>query len=135
MKNQFSINMTNYIKNDYASYSLDHDILYITYNNGVSIDLNAAIQIVNDRLFLHEGQFLPILCDIRSVKEVNKSARDYLAMEGSTLIKAVAFIVEPPVSEVLSKFYIQTSKPTIPTQAFENIEEALVFLNTFKKST
>ena len=125
--------MLNYFKNDYAEYSLNNGVLYITYLNGVCIDLNAATQIVKDRLSLHESQFLPVLCDIRGVKEVNKSARTYLAMEGSTLIKAVAFIVEPPVSEVLSKFYIQTSKPPIPVQSFESLEEALSFLHPFKK--
>ncbi|TYA89190.1 DUF7793 family protein [Seonamhaeicola marinus] len=124
--------MLTYFRNDYAEYSLDKGILFITYLNGVSIDLNASIQIVKDRLSLHESQFLPVLCDIRGVKEVNKSARAYLAMEGSTLIKAVAFIVEPPVSEVLSEFYIQTSKPPVPTKAFIDIEEALAFLNSFK---
>lgn len=125
--------MSNYIKNDYASYSLDNDILYITYSNNVCIDLNAAVQIVKDRLSMHEGQFLSVLCDIRGVKEINKPARDYLAMEGSTLIKAVAFIVEPPVSEVLSIFYLKTSKPPIPTKSFENLDNALEFLETFAK--
>ncbi len=127
--------MLSYFKNDYAEYSIDNGILYITYHKGVCIDLNAAAQIVKDRLSLHESQFLPVLCDIRGVKEVNKSARAYLALEGSTLIKAVAFLVEPPVSEILSLFYIQTSKPPIPTRSFENIEEALTFLNTYKSST
>ena len=54
-------------------------------------------------------------------------------MEGSTLIKAVAVIVEPPVSEMLSELYIRTSNPPIPTQSFEHMEDALLFLNEFKE--
>lgn len=125
--------MRKYFENDYASYRfLDDGILHIVYHQGVNIDLDAAIQVVKDRLLLQEGQFLPVLCDIRGIKIINKSARAYVAMEGSTLIKAVAVIVEPPVSEMLSELYIRTSNPPIPTQSFEHIEEALIFLDKFK---
>lgn len=123
--------MRNYFENDYTSYRFLDGIMHIIYHHGVSIDLNAAIQIVKDRLFLHEGRALPILCDIRGIKEINKSARAYLAIEGSTLIKAVAVIVDPPVSKMLSEFYIRTSNPPIPTKSFEDMEEALSFLNEF----
>lgn len=123
--------MRNYFENDYTSYRFLDGIMHVVYHQGVSVDLNAAVQIVKDRLFLHEGRELPILCDIRGIKEINKSARAYLAMEGSTLIKAVAVIVEPPVSEMLSEFYIRTSNPPIPTKSFENMEDALSFLNEF----
>lgn len=123
--------MRNYFENDYTSYRFHDGVLHIIYHEGVSVDLNAAVQIVKDRLLLHEGRRLPILCDIRGIKDINKSARAYLAMEGSTLIKAVAVIVEPPVSEMLSEFYIRTSNPPIPTQSFEHMEDALVFLKEF----
>ncbi|TXG39577.1 DUF7793 family protein [Seonamhaeicola maritimus] len=124
--------MRNYFENDYASYRfLDDGILHIVYHQGVSIDLDAAIQVVKDRLLLQEGQSFPILCDIRGIKIINKPARAYVAIEGSTLIKAVAVIVEPPVSEMLSELYIRTSTPPIPTQSFEHIEDALLFLNKY----
>lgn len=123
--------MRNYFENDYTSYRFHDGVLHIIYHEGVSVDLNAAVQIVKDRLLLHEGRHLPILCDIRGIKDINKSARAYLAMEGSTLIKAVAVIVEPPVSEMLSEFYIRTSNPPIPTQSFEHMEDALEFLKEF----
>tara|TARA_R110002074_G_scaffold220234_4_gene390848 strand:- start:406 stop:783 length:378 start_codon:yes stop_codon:yes gene_type:complete len=123
--------MRNYFENDYTSYRFHDGVLHIIYHQGVSVDLNAAVQIVKDRLLLHEGRHLPILCDIRGIKDINKSARAYLAMEGSTLIKAVAVIVEPPVSEMLSEFYIRTSNPPIPTQSFEHMEDALVFLKEY----
>lgn len=124
--------MTPYFDNDYAAYKLHDGILYITYHRGVYIDLPAAVQIVKDRLLLHEGRQLPVLCDIRGIKEANKSARVYLAMEGSILVKAVAFLVETPVSEMMSKFYVRTSTPPIATQSFEHQEQALSFLNKFK---
>ena len=123
--------MLPYFENDYAEYRYLERILYITYKTGINIDLKAAVQIVKDRLLLQEGQSLPVLCDIRGIKEINKSARDYLAIEGSVLITAVAFIIKPPVSAMLSKFYLQTSRPIVPTESFERIEDALAFLQRY----
>lgn len=123
--------MRNIFENDFASYRIHHGVLHIIYSQDTYIDLDAAVQIVRDRLFLHEGRPLAVLCDIRGIKEVSKQARAYLAMEGSTLVKAVAVIVTPPVSEMLSEFYIRTSNPPIPTQTFDNMEDAMAFLNGF----
>ncbi len=123
--------MISNFENDYAAFKLQDGVLYVTYHRDVCIDLKAATEVVQDRLSLHEGQSLPVLCDMRGVKEVNKAARAYLAIEGSILIKAVAFIVEPPVTEMLSLFYIRTSAPPIPTKPFKNLEEALVFLEPY----
>ncbi|TXD81532.1 hypothetical protein ESY86_17950 [Subsaximicrobium wynnwilliamsii] len=124
--------MSTTTKNAYASYELIDGILHITYAKDVILDLPAALYVVKDRLKMHEGRYFPVLCDIRCIKEINKAARSYLSVEGSTLIKAVAFIVESPVSEMLSEFYLRTSKPPIPNESFNTIESALKFLNQYR---
>ena len=123
--------MQNFLENDHAEYLLKDQIIHVTYKNGVYIDLRSAVQIVKDRLLLHEGRTFPVLCDARGIRFTNKSARDYFAIEGSTLITAVAFITEPPVSELVTEFYLRTNKPPIPTRTFKNASEALTFLNKF----
>jgi hypothetical protein len=65
------------------------------------------------------------------VEEVDKPARDYLASEGSILLKAVAFIVGNPMSNIISYFYLKTTKPSIPTKAFQDVEEAKLFLEKY----
>lgn len=124
--------MLDFYKNDYATYKLEDDILVIIYHSGVYIDLKAAVQVVKDRLLIQQGDRFAVLCDIRGIKEINKSARNYLALEGSVLIKAVAIIVEPPVSEILSTFYLRTNKPPIPNDSFHSFEEAKIFLKNLK---
>lgn len=120
-----------FIENDYATYTIDGGIVQIRYKE-ISLDLSAAVKVVQDRLTLQNDRFYPVLCDILMIKGADKSARDYLALEGSVLITAVAFIVKPPVSASLSEFYMRTSKPPIPTKSFTEIEEAKKFLNQFK---
>lgn len=118
--------------NEYATYDVLEGVLHITYADDVILDLPAAVQIVKDRLNIQQGRLMPVLCDIRRIKSINKAARDYLSIEGSTLVKAVAFIAESPVSKMLSEFYLKTSKPPIPTESFTNIKKALLFLDTYK---
>ncbi|SRX76364.1 DUF7793 family protein [Aequorivita antarctica] len=123
--------MLNYIENNYATYQIVEGILNIRYHIGISINLPAAVKIVEDRLALQQGQSYPALCDMRGVREVNKEARDYLAMEGSVLLKAVAFVVEQPISEAISRFYQFANKPPIPTEAFYTTENAKKFLTDY----
>ncbi|WP_299671972.1 hypothetical protein [uncultured Polaribacter sp.] len=120
-----------HFENEYVKYCLKNGILEIEYKEEVYIDLKAGVQIVKDRLELHKGQTLPVLCDMRGIREINKSARDYLAIEGSVLIKAVAFIHESYVSKMISGFYLRTNTPSVPTKTFDNVSDGLVFLNKF----
>tara|TARA_R110000868_G_scaffold71713_2_gene209688 strand:+ start:15067 stop:15444 length:378 start_codon:yes stop_codon:yes gene_type:complete len=123
--------MRSFVENDHCSYRFHEGILHIIYHQGVSVDLKAALQIVRDRLLLHQGQLLPVLCDIRGIKDINIAARAYLVAEGFALLKAIAFLVQPPKSKLVFEFYIRTNIPPIPTQSFENKEEALAFLREF----
>ncbi len=120
--------MKNHVENEYAKFWIEKGILYFVYKNGISIDLSVATKVVEDRLLLQQGKAYLIFCDMRGVKSINKSARDYLAIEGSVLIKAVALLVNNPLTNTISGFYIKTSNPTITTQVFTEEEDALKFL-------
>lgn len=122
--------MENHIENNFAELWIENDILFFIYKEKSTIDLKAAIKIVEDRLNLHQGRELPILCDIRGIIEINKAARDYLAIEGSLLIKEVALVVSPPISQLISKFYLKTSNPPIKTEVFLNKDDAIKYLST-----
>lgn len=126
---QFSTSMTFFTENEYASYHIHGGILYINYKDQISIDLTAAVRIVEDRLRIQEGLSYNVICDIRGLREVDKSARDYLAIEGSTLVKSVAYIVETNVSKALSQFYLRISKPPIPSKIFTTLADAKAFVN------
>lgn len=123
--------MQNYFENDFTQYMLVDNIVHIIYKKGVFIDLQASKRIVRDRLMFQEERAYPVICDIRQLRKVDKAARDYLALEGSLLIKALAFIIEPPVSDVMTRFYLMTNHPEIPTATFREISKALAYLGRF----
>lgn len=123
--------MQNYFENDFTQYMLMDNIVHIIYKKGVAIDLVASKRIVRDRLMFQEERAYPVLCDIRQLRKVDKAARDYLALEGSLLIKALAFIIEPPVTDAMTRFYLMTNHPDIPTASFQEISKALAYLGRF----
>ncbi|MBC9795887.1 hypothetical protein IBL28_07915 [Sinomicrobium sp. FJxs] len=119
------------IENEYAKFWIDRNILFFVYKPNTIIDLKAAKIIVADRLKFQNERSFPVFCDIRGIKDVDKTARDYLAREGSTLTRAVSILVAPPVSHVILEFYLKVSKPNIPSKIFTDRQKALRFLETF----
>lgn len=123
--------MQKFYENEYALYMLMDNIVHITYKKGIEIDLGASKQIVRDRLMFQEERAYPILCDIRQLRRVDKPARDYLALEGTQLVTALAFIIEPPVTDAMTQFYLKTNHPNIPTASFRGLAKAMVYLGRF----
>lgn len=124
--------MENSISNDYTTFWLDEGILQCIYHSSVFLDLEAAEKVLADRIKFQGEKIYPVFCDTRGIRDTDKSARDYLAKEGSFMISAVAFLVNPPISQAILDFYIRTSKPTIPTEVFTEKYEAIKFLKSYR---
>jgi hypothetical protein len=119
-------------ENDYAKFWIEAGVVFFVYKDNSSIDLNAAKQIVNDRIQFQGKVAYPIYCDIRGMKKADKAARDFLAKEGSSYTKGVAIIVDSPMTKIIGNFYLGLNKPTTPTKMFTDKQEALAFLKQFK---
>ena len=117
-------------ENDYAYFSIKERILYITYKPHVTLNLKVAQLVVADRMrFQNEKAFL-VLCDIRGIVHSEKAGRDYLAHTGSLLVNAVALLVHENVLLSMTTFYLQVSRPPVPTQIFTDEVRALAYLES-----
>lgn len=124
--------MNSSLTNDYATFWIDDGVLHFVYHPSVVVNLRAAEQVVSDRLKFQGEKVLPVFCDTRGIKDTEKSARDFLAKEGSVMTTAVAFLVNPPISQAITDFYVRTNKPVTPTKIFTEKYEALRFLKSFR---
>jgi len=115
-------------ENTFAVYLLTDDLLHIIYKKVPCINVKAAELIVKDRMELQEGKTMPVLCDIREVRNIDKAARDYLALEGSLWIKKLALLIYPPVTDMISAIYLDTHSQKVPTRSFTKKSEALAYL-------
>jgi len=120
-----------FYENDYARFWITDSILFFKYKPNTIIDLKVAQRVVTDRIHFQNEKPYPVLCDIRGIIATEKAGRDYLAQSGSILTQAVGLIVHEKVLLAISNFYVQISKPSVPTQIFTNEKEALVYLKGF----
>ena len=118
-------------ENQYARFWIADGILFFVYKENVCIDRAAAQQIVSDRIHFQNEKSYPILCDIRTISCADKVSRDYLAQSGSVFTKAVALLTNQQVSLTISSFYLEISKPAVPTQVFIVQQEAIAFLQNY----
>ncbi|HKO76838.1 MAG TPA: hypothetical protein VJU52_06450 [Flavobacterium sp.] len=118
-------------ENDFARFWTTDGILFFEYKPNTIIDLKVAQCVVTDRIHFQNERSYPILCDIRGIVATEKAGRDYLAQSGSILTQAVGLIVHEKVLLTISTFYVEISKPSVPTQIFTKEEDALVYLKGF----
>jgi hypothetical protein len=120
-----------FYENDYAQFTIQDGILFIAYKNGITLNLEVAQRVVSDRIrFQNEKKFV-VLCDIRGIVHSEKAGRDYLAHSGSVLVKAVALLVHENVLSSMTAFYLEVSRPVVPTKIFTDEVIALAYLKTF----
>lgn len=116
----------------YSKIWMADGILIFVYKPLPVLDYSTAKIVVNERLHYQQDASFPVLCDLQGIKDADKAARDYLANEGSSLLKAVAMVDTRAIIEALLRVYIHRSKPLIPTQLFENHFEAMHFLKSYR---
>ena len=119
--------------NKYAEVMIENNILYFQYKPLENLSLSIAKECLKLRLSVQKHWAYPILCDLRKVVQADKQAMDYLAKEGSLQTTAVALLVSYPHTFVTAGFYITTSKPPTPTQTFQDVNSAKVFLSNYPK--
>ena len=115
---------------NYVTVWIEDGILFCSYKEQITIDLDTAKKIVKDRIEFTKGVSYPILIDFTNLKSVTKDARDFMNEPTgglSGLVKG-AFLSNSVVTTVFINLYLKINKPTIPTRFFTNKQEALNWL-------
>lgn len=121
-----------FYENAYAQFWVKDAILFFKYKSNITLDLTVAKQVVADRIYFQNENVYPVLCDVRGILNSDKAGRDYVAHSGSLLTSAVGILVHEKVLYTMSSFYLEISKPSVPTQIFTDENDALTYLNQFK---
>ena len=115
----------------FAKFWIENRILYVKYRPDIFIDIEAARTIVADRINFQNGKPYPILCYTEGITSSTKVARDYLAVKGSILTKAIAYLAAPTVSLAMLNFFIEKNEPSVPSEIFTDEVAARKFLEPF----
>lgn len=85
-------------------------------------DAKAHNQHIEDLLC---GKRVPMICDVRQARPMDKKVRKYYETdEGTRNCSKFAYIVGSPVSRVIANFFIGFSKITYPMQMFTSVRLA-----------
>lgn len=106
------------------------DIMFGAYTPHLTINLEIARELIENRLSFSEGQSVYTLIDFTNVKSVTKEARDYMnSVEGGLKgILGGAFLSNNVMATLFINLFLRISKPIVPAKFFTNRDEAVKWL-------
>jgi hypothetical protein len=96
-----------------------------------TVDLEMAKKSVAARLRLTNSQPCKLFMDIRNLKYVSQSAREFSAsIESTQFAEACAILAPSMITKLIANFFMSFNKPNLPTQIFTNKEKAFEWLGS-----
>lgn len=121
------------LENEEMTLELEKGIMIVTIKLS-SLDLKTTQKLVEDRVKEMDGKLYPLIANIRRVKYSTKKARDFFASEkGCEGIIAAALLVDSTLGSMIGNFFVNISKPLVPTKTFSNEIDAKKWLTQFVK--
>ena len=109
-------------------------VFYGAHNDGVSINLEIAKQILKDRIEYCEGFSFPAIVFDNGLNSIDKTSREYLSsLHGCQGFISIAVVTEKSFYfRVMANFIVKVTKQPIPVKIFEDIKPALEWLEQYK---
>jgi hypothetical protein len=101
------------------------------YADDLHLSYDAAVSVVESRIFFAKGLSYPLLVDMRGIKSTTKEARQYLATVGATLVKAGALITGSAINRTLGNIFLTIDKPAVPVKLFTKEASAREWLKQY----
>ena len=122
------------VRSQKGNFTVDENrIIHADYDKSVHIILEDAQKEVAFAAEVGGGQKVLSIVDISNVKSVEQKARRYYSgVEAGRAYKAVALVVNSPISKMLGNFFLGLNKPPMPTKLFNSKEEGIAWLKGFK---
>ncbi len=119
------------LETPYVYFEIDDGILILTYKPGLSIGLDIAKSVVDDRLKFSEGKSYPLLILDMGVASMDIEARNYFSNQGTEGVVAGAFMLTSAFTKFFVNFYLTITKPKPPSKVFTDKAEAIKWLKEF----
>ncbi len=117
----------------HITYEIKEGILFIERGERAIYNEDKIKEYVAKRLNYAGSQSYPCIIFGRDLLSLDKGARNYLAGEGAKNVLSRAFVVEKSQGKLAINFFIGTNKLPIPTQVFEDFNEAVEWSKQFRK--
>lgn len=96
-----------------------------TIRDGASFDLDDAKEAITATWHVAGERRRAVLVDMRMVRALPRDAREYFdSVETARRIRAVALLVESPLSRMIGNFFLRIGEHRIPTRLFNTETDA-----------
>lgn len=114
-------------------YMEDDGIVRVNLNGNVlALELADAQEAVRMVASLGDGVRVPVLVNMRALRNLNRDCRNYFASaETAKVQSAAALIVDSPLTRAIGNFFMGINKTMIPTRLFTAEPDAVAWLKTF----
>ena len=121
-------------ESEYIKFNLINGILHATYKTS-KVNLVIAQEVVRTRKeFCNDNSYPHLVMDY-AVGQVDKAARDFLSSDDAIMgVAAAALITDSVFKMTMMNFFLKVTRPQIPAKTFTKKEEALNWLEQYKKS-
>jgi hypothetical protein len=118
----------------YVYYELQGDLLVVTYKKDIKVNPEMAKDIIRERHEFTNNKPVVLLVYNQGVVRMDKKAREYLSSgDGVKGIIAAGIVVGSPFTSFMANFFVSVNKPKMPVRVFSNSEDALTWLQKFRK--
>lgn len=118
-------------KRKFFLHKINNQVLKLEFNDNVVYTINDVKQIKTERSVIIPGKHF-LIVDIRNAPKSTNDARSYVASADiAEITRAMAFIVDGFLSQVIGNFYLRFNAGKYPTKLFNSEELALEWIKSF----
>jgi hypothetical protein len=119
-----------------ATARLEGHLIKVVTHAGAEVNLEDAKEHIEAGRELAAGlEYTLLLVDVSQIRSITRDARVYYANPSGTQDfenRAVAILVDSPLSKVVANFFIGLNRPVTPVKLFTAESEALAWLAEFE---
>jgi hypothetical protein len=121
-----------YLENAFCRIWLSNGIIFVEYKSRLVMNMEAAKQIVHDRLKISDGVSRPLFLDARNLVSIDRATMKYYkTKEVVQYITSAAFLTGSALTTLASNIFLELEKPLVPTRLFTDEKKALRWLGKY----
>ena len=111
----------------------DDGILVVRIKEGVEVDIEGVKENFKATFEMMEGRRCLAIIDARVIFNSTQEARDYAALNAPHFRIAEAALINSLAIRIITNFYINFNKPSVPTRMFTSMDEAIKWLKELRE--
>lgn len=119
-------------ENEHVKMEIIEGIVHTHYKKGLKLSLNDAHRLVEEKIRFCGGNDYPFIFYDGGVVSMDRDARMYFSSEeGTRCISIAAFLETSVFSKMLINFFLKLTTPRVRSKAFNELEEAVSWINKY----